>query len=75
MSDGVYGQLTTPEGLHRWIGQHLELQISRRAVCPGHSAPFEYLVRSYFEPSQDMVVWARAAVARRGWRRLRRYWI
>ncbi|MCC6238741.1 MAG: hypothetical protein IT448_00345 [Phycisphaerales bacterium] len=58
MSDGVYGQLTTPEGLHRWIGQHLELQISRRAVCPGHSAPFEYLVRSYFEPSQDMVVWA-----------------
>jgi len=34
------------------------LAVPRRAVCPGHAAPFEYLRRSILEPGRDLVVWA-----------------
>src|SRR5437667_9578824 len=27
-------------------------------VCAGHCAPFEYLCRAYFEPAEDLLVWA-----------------
>lgn len=41
-----------------WVRTFLGLQVPRRAVCPDHIAPFEYLMRAYFEPGQDLVVWA-----------------
>jgi hypothetical protein len=34
------------------------LAVPRRAVCPGHAAPFEYLRRAILEPGRDLVVWA-----------------
>jgi len=36
----------------------LQLKIPRRAVCPHHQAPFDYLLKTYFEPAKDLVVWA-----------------
>lgn len=44
--------------LHGWIRMFTGLNIPRQSVCPHHSAPFDYLVHSYFEPSPDLVVWA-----------------
>jgi hypothetical protein len=44
--------------LDQWIRQHVGLSIPRRAVCPNHSAPFDYVWRAYEEPAQDLVVWA-----------------
>jgi hypothetical protein len=34
------------------------LAVPRRAVCPGHAAPFEYLRQAILEPGRDLVVWA-----------------
>ena len=48
----------TPDSLHAWIDQHTGLRVPRRAVCPGHSAPFDYICNSYFEPACDQVIWA-----------------
>jgi hypothetical protein len=55
----------TPDELHAWIGLELGLRISRTALSPGNSAPFEYIVYSFFEGEQsggpmptDCVVWA-----------------
>ncbi|HEX8325155.1 MAG TPA: hypothetical protein VF595_14730 [Tepidisphaeraceae bacterium] len=48
----------TPDALHAWIVTHTGLHIPRKAVCPGHNAPFEYVCRAYFEPSADQIVWA-----------------
>lgn len=44
--------------LHAWVKAHLGLDIPTTPVCPHHDAPFEYLRRSYFEPGNDLVVWA-----------------
>lgn len=55
--------------LHAWIKEHLGITVPRREIIPGHSAPFEYLLHSFFEgrgalnapdddqPS-DCIVWA-----------------
>ena len=51
-------RIRSPEELHQWIAATLHLRIPRRPVCPNHSAPFEYLLRSYFESTGDTVVWA-----------------
>ncbi len=48
----------TPDELWRWIEFHLHLRTPRRAVCPNHQAPFDYLKHAYFEPAGDCVVWA-----------------
>jgi hypothetical protein len=48
----------TADELHAWIATYTGLHVPRRAVCCGHAAPFDYLRRSYFEPSVDQVVWA-----------------
>jgi len=34
------------------------LAVPRRAVCPGHVAPMDYLARAILEPGRDLVVWA-----------------
>jgi hypothetical protein len=34
------------------------LAVPRRAVCPGHAAPMDYLARAILEPGRDLVVWA-----------------
>jgi len=47
-----------PAELRQWLDQYLDLRLPQRAVCPDHQSPFEYLVKSYFEPASDLVVWA-----------------
>lgn len=37
--------------LHRFVGQVLGLRVPRRALVAGNSAPFEYLVHTFFEGS------------------------
>ena len=57
---------TTPGALHRFVERGLGLRVGRVAVAAGSSAPFDYLVHSYFEGSGagagsgggDCVVWA-----------------
>jgi len=34
------------------------LAVPRRAVCPGHAAPMDYLARAILQPGRDLVVWA-----------------
>ena len=34
------------------------LAVPRRAVCPEHQAPFDYLVQAVLHPGRDLVVWA-----------------
>ncbi len=48
----------TPDELHAWIKHFVGVNVPRRSVCPHHQAPFEYLLKSYFEPARDLVVWA-----------------
>ncbi|MCK4873585.1 MAG: hypothetical protein KAS72_12760 [Phycisphaerales bacterium] len=51
----------TPAELHGWIRAVLGFVIPTRPVMDGHSAPFDYLVHSFFEHSpgpRDAVVWA-----------------
>src|SRR5436190_21812697 len=48
----------TAEQLHAWVKYFCGLNVPTKPVCPDHSAPFEYLRRSYFEPASDQVVWA-----------------
>src|SRR2546421_10959966 len=47
-----------PDQLHRWVQLFTGLNIPRTSICAGHAAPFDYLVRAYFEPSSDQIVWA-----------------
>ena len=46
------------EALFRYIQYFHELRMCRRAVCAGHSAPFDYVAGSFFETISDCVVWA-----------------
>jgi hypothetical protein len=53
--------LTPPrskEALFRYIQYFHSLRMCRRAVCPGHSAPFDYVAGSFFEEISDCVIWA-----------------
>jgi hypothetical protein len=50
--------IRTADGLHQWIQTFVGLNIPRRAICPHHDPPFEYLIRSFFEPASDLIVWA-----------------
>lgn len=44
--------------LDAWIRFYTRLAIPRVPVCAHHVAPFEYIQRAYFEPAQDLIVWA-----------------
>jgi len=48
----------SPEALWHFVLTVYGLAIPRRAVCPDHAAPFDYLVRAVLEPGRDLVVWA-----------------
>jgi len=48
----------SPDALHEWIRLFLGLSIPRDCVCDNHDAPFEYVCRAYFEPADDLIVWA-----------------
>jgi len=48
----------TPDALWEFVRMAYGLAVPRRAVCPGHAAPFEYLRRAILEPGGDLVVWA-----------------
>jgi hypothetical protein len=50
--------LHTPDDLHRWVRLFCNLDVPRVPARPGSSAPFDYLVRAYFEPASDQVVHA-----------------
>jgi hypothetical protein len=56
--DLLHTPCPTPDALHAWVRLFLGLRIPRTAACDEHDAPFDYLVRSYFEPGRDLVVWA-----------------
>ena len=45
---------------HRPLNMRISLIafILLAAVCTGHAAPFDYLIRAYFEPASDQVVHA-----------------
>jgi hypothetical protein len=49
---------STPAALHQFVKAAYNLAVPRRAVCPGHVAPMEYLVRAVLHPGRDLVVWA-----------------
>src|SRR2546430_2201722 len=44
------------EELRAWVAKNLRLRFPKQGVCANHVSPFEYLRRSYFEPSTDLVV-------------------
>jgi len=48
----------SPEALWQFVRAAYGLAVPRRAVCPGHVAPMEYLARAILEPGRDLVVWA-----------------
>ncbi|MGF1632490.1 MAG: hypothetical protein ACFCVE_01460 [Phycisphaerae bacterium] len=56
--DDLLTPLSSPDALHAWLEVFLGLRLPRRAVCPGHDAPFDYMRTAYFEPSADQVVWS-----------------
>jgi len=48
----------SPEALWYFVLTAYDLAVPRRAICPEHQAPFDYLVRAVLAPGQDVVVWA-----------------
>jgi hypothetical protein len=58
LRDALLTPCRTNEQLHHWIRTFVGVNVPRRAVCPHHLAPFDYLRQSYFEPAKDLVVWA-----------------
>ncbi|MBE3070620.1 MAG: hypothetical protein IMZ66_10345 [Planctomycetes bacterium] len=48
----------SPEALWQFVRSAYGLAVPRRAVCPGHAAPMEYLCRTVLQPGRDLVVWA-----------------
>lgn len=46
------------QALWQFVRSIYGLAVPRRAVCAGHAAPMEYLVRSVLAPERDLVVWA-----------------
>lgn len=50
--------VSTRDDLHEWVRDYTELVVPREPVCPGHDAPFDYLRAAYFEPAEDLIVWA-----------------
>lgn len=50
--------LHTPDDLHRWVKLFCNLDVPRTPARPEANAPFDYLVRAYFEPASDQVVHA-----------------
>jgi len=56
--EAFWKQCQTEQQLWKWVECFQGIRVPRRPVCPGHSAPFDYLKLAYFEPATDLVVWA-----------------
>jgi hypothetical protein len=56
--DQLLAPCVNEDELHAWLLKYLQVNVPRNPICPGHCAPFEYVRRAYFEPAQDLVVWA-----------------
>jgi len=41
-----------------WLQLYAGVRVPTQPVCAHHHAPFEYLKSAYFEPAEDLVVWA-----------------
>ena len=54
----AFARPTTPESLWRFVRAFYDLAVPRRAVCPGHAAPMDYLAHAILWPGRDLVVWA-----------------
>src|SRR4051812_72485 len=55
------GDMVTPrtaQDLWEFAHKYLGLRVPRVGVCQGHQAPFDYLLRSYFDPARDVIVGA-----------------
>jgi len=52
----------TPDELHAFLREYLDLAVPRTGLIVGHSAPFDYLCHAFFEAApgaaRDCVVWA-----------------
>ncbi len=48
----------SPAALWQFVRSAYGLAVPRRAICPGHAAPMDYLVRAILHPGRDVVVWA-----------------
>jgi hypothetical protein len=48
----------SPEALWQFVRAAYGRAVPRRAMCPGHVAPMEYLSRSILDPGRDLVIWA-----------------
>ena len=48
----------SPASLWEFVRSAYGLAVPRRAVCPGHAAPMDYLARAVLAPGRDLVVWA-----------------
>ncbi|HLL90560.1 MAG TPA: hypothetical protein VK324_14765, partial [Tepidisphaeraceae bacterium] len=56
--DQLFTRPVNAEQLHAWVKLFGGIDVPRRAVCPHHDAPFDYLAAAFFEPAKDLVVWA-----------------
>jgi len=54
--EAVRRPVHTPDALHAWVRLYTGLSVPRTPVCPNHSAPFDYLIHAYFEPTRDQIV-------------------
>jgi hypothetical protein len=48
----------SPASLWEFVRSAYGLAVPRRAVCPGHAAPMDYLAQAILAPGRDLVVWA-----------------
>ena len=48
-------RLDTADELHAYIHEQLDYYIPRKAVCPGHSAPFDFVADAYFEREDSLL--------------------
>lgn len=58
IEDFLFRPFENLEDLRVWIEALTTLKIPRRAVCPNHDSPLDYLEHCYFRPQEDVVVWA-----------------
>ncbi len=48
----------SPAALWHFVLTVYGLSVPRRALCPEHQAPFDYLAQAMLRPGRDLVVWA-----------------
>ncbi len=46
----------TPDQLHLWLREHLEIDLPRESVIDGHTTPFAYVAWTFFDASTEPVV-------------------